>query len=218
MKKKESTKAIMKRYTPEEAKDKILQFFTSDGVDVNRTLKKLGDDYLPKLLHGNAKEKKEAGKIFNDNDKMTEIMMALESDTHWGLMSAFGSQYRGMANELCSQVIKEYTCTTHAEIMLAEVIVNAFIRTVDASRELTEARVAAGGSITENRTKYIAVLSKQHDRANRQFLNSLMILKQLKAPTIEMNIRTKNTFVAQNQQINASGPLQATNPENNETK
>ena len=69
----------------------------------------------------------------------------------------------------------------------------------------------AGEYITENRTKYLAMLSKQIDRANRQFLSALTTLKQLKTPSIEMNIKTNTAFVSQNQQINSKN-------ETNETK
>ena len=63
--------------------------------------------------------------------------------------------------------------------------------------------------ISDERTRYLGYLSKQMDRAHRQYLSALMTLKQLKAPAIEMNIKTKNTFVAQNQQINATQPTES---------
>lgn len=206
---------LMRKYTPEETRAKVLDLFRSEG-DLDFALKELGSEILPKLLHGNKTEEKDVRKTLSG--KITTVMMGLEADSHWALKGAFPVQYWGMAKELASQVIKEYDCSTHAEKMLVEIMVNAFIRTIDASKELTEGRIAPGGSITENRSKYLAVLSKEHDRANRQFLNSLMTLKQLKAPTIEMNIRTKNTFVAQNQQINANGLAEPTSTESNEAK
>ena len=193
-------KKELQKYTPDEAKSKILYHFHAKG-DLDNSLRELGDDFLPKILHGNEKEKKEARKILND--EVTPVLMALEVDSHWGLISAFSKDYWGMAKELASQIINENKCTTHTEKLLVEVIVNAFIRTLDASKKLNEGSVVSGGSITENRTKYISMLSKEHDRANRQFLTSLMTLKQFKAPNIEMNIKANTAFVAQNQQINA---------------
>lgn len=194
-------KKELKKYTPEEARSRVLGGFFADGADLNRALQEFGNDIFPKLLHGNEADQKEVRKTLDK--KVTEVMMTLEIDSHWGLMGAFNNRYWGMARELSSQIIKEYNCTTHVEKMLAEVIVNSFIRTLDASKGLTEGSLTLGGSITEIRTRYIAVLSKQLDRANRQFLTSLMTLKQLKAPTIEMNIKANTAFVSQNQQINA---------------
>jgi hypothetical protein len=45
-----------------------------------------------------------------------------------------------------------------------------------------------------------------------------MTLKQLKAPTIEMNIRTNTAFISQNQQINANNPIESNKNETNEAK
>src|SRR3989338_8008992 len=157
MKKVENKKVMRKKYTPEETRSKVLQCFRAKG-DLDGSLDQLGNGLLPKMLHGSKKERKEAKKTLNE--EITPTLMALEVDSHWGLISAFGENYWGMAKELSAQIIKEYNCSTHAEKMLAEIIVNAFIRTLDASKELTEGRVAPGASITENRTKYIAVLSK----------------------------------------------------------
>ncbi len=56
--------------------------------------------------------------------------------------------------------------------------------------------------INQNRTAYISILSKEADRSHRQFLSALMTLKQIKAPTIEMNIKARTAFVSDKQQIN----------------
>jgi hypothetical protein len=49
---------------------------------------------------------------------------------------------------------------------------------------------------------YCAVMSKELDRANRHYLSALATLKQLKSPPFQIQVRTQNAFVAQNQQIN----------------
>lgn len=207
----------LKRYTPEEVKKVILEIVMLDG-DLGHNLKNLGDEILPKFFYGNEQEKKEA--LEKLEKKALEVMMALETDTHWALMESFYSQYRGLVKEFSSQLIKDYNCDTIAEKALAEIIANAFIRVIDNSRRLNNQLGDPGGGqpITENRTKYLTMLSKQVDRANRQFLNALVTLKQLKVPTIEMNIRTKNTFVAQSQQINTNQPAESSKNENNEAK
>ena len=176
------------------------------------SLRELGNDIFPKLLHGTKKECKEMNDLLAK--KMRPVMFALEADSHWALMEASGTPYWGMAKELSNQIIKENNCTSHTEKMLVEVIVNAFIRVLKASTDLTTGSVPVGNEITENRTKYIAVISKQLDRANRQYLSALMALKQLKTPSIEMNIKAKTAFISQNQQINAGDSKH----ENNDAK
>jgi hypothetical protein len=50
------------------------------------------------------------------------------------------------------------------------------------------------------------ITSRQVDRATRQLYAALSTLRQIKHPQLEVNIVNKNTFVAQNQQINATPP------------
>lgn len=208
---------LMQKYTPEEVLRIILEDAVPDG-DLKGNLKNLSENILPKLFHGGKKEQEEMQDEFNK--KALEVLMTLETDTHVALMEAFYSQYRGLAREFSKQLIKDYDCSTHAEKALAEIITNSYIRIIDNSRRLNNdlGNPNGGHPINENRTKYLAMISKQIDRANRQFLNALITLKQLKAPNIEMNIKTKNTFVAQNQQINANNPIESNKNENNESK
>ena len=201
-------KKELQKYTPEETRKMLLETSIPDG-DLRNNLKILGANLFPKLLHGSEKEGDKALEKYTG--KMLEVMIALESDTHAGLMETFYSQYRGLAKELSIQIIKDYNATTSAEKALVEIIVNAYIRVIDNSRRLNIELGGPGQPINENRTKYMAMLSKQIDRANRQFLNSLMTLKQLKAPMIEMNIKTNTAFVSQNQQINVPQANNETN-------
>lgn len=206
---------VLKKYTLEEVQKIILEQAIPNG-DLMCNLKNLANNLLPKLFYGSEKEKKEISK--KSDEKIIEVMMALETDTHVALMESFNSQYRGLAKELSTQIIKDYNATTSVEKALSELIANAFIRVIDNSRRLNNDLGGPGIPITETKTKYLTMLSLQVDRANRQFLNALITLKQLKAPTIEMNIKTKNTFVAQNQQINADNPIESNKNENNESK
>lgn len=199
----------MQKYTPEKAKEAALNS-TQILWDINYTLKEVGESILPKFVQGTEKERKEVEDELNK--RIYSIVMGFEVETHAALMEAFSSQYRGMAKELSSQIIKEYSCTTHIEKMLAEVVVGAFIRFIDNSRRLNNELECT--TINENRTKYITILSKQADRSHRQYLNSLAMLQQIKAPTIQMNIKTNTAFVTQTQQFNVP---QVPN-ENNEPK
>jgi hypothetical protein len=146
-----------------------------------------------------------------------EIMTTMSADTHWDLVETVNPSYRGLAIEFTDQIIREYDCKTNSEKALATFIANAYIRTIDNSRRFNSC-AEAGEHLSDERTRYLAMLSKQIDRANRQFLSALTTLKQIKSPVIEMNIRTKNAFIAQNQQINADGTLKTNNSENNEAK
>ena len=198
----ENDKKVIKKYSPKETKDILLQSTKFEG-DLDYILSQLGNDLLPKYFDGSDEESKEVKDQVHK--KTSQMLIALETDTHIGLMDTFDSYYKGLSKELCSQLIKEYQCNTNLEKTLVEVIVNSFIRIIDNSRRLNNELDCK--NITPNRNVYISILSKQVDRANRQYLNALMALKQLKTPNIEMNIKTNTAFISHNQQINTGTPL-----------
>lgn len=209
-----STKAVavpdkkeLQKYTPSRTREIIVESVSMQG-DVDRALKRFGDDILPKYIQGDKSESEKTEKEFKE--EVTELMYGLEVDTHWGLMESFDQRYRGLAKELSSKIIEEYCCTTAAEKMLAETVAGTSIRFLDSSRRFNNV-LAANSDITANLTGFLAMMSKQMDRTHRQYLSALMTLKQLKAPNIEMNIRAKTAFVSQNQQINAPQQSNETN-------
>ncbi|OHA72699.1 MAG: hypothetical protein A3A27_02425 [Candidatus Wildermuthbacteria bacterium RIFCSPLOWO2_01_FULL_47_18] len=202
---KQAEKPVLQKYTPEETKNKVLELFRAQG-DVNQVLYELGSDLLPKFLHGTKKEQRDVRKALDG--QVMSVMYGFEADTHVALMEGFPERLRGSAREICTQFIRDFDCKTDADKILAESAAIAFMRYLDSSRRLNGCMDIVE-YISDERTRYLGYLSKQMDRAHRQYLSALMTLKQLKAPAIEMNIKTKNTFVAQNQQINATQPTES---------
>jgi hypothetical protein len=147
-------------------------------------------------------------------ERVTKAIHAMGLETHEQLATTVIEYYQPLVGEMSRQMIKDYDCKTVAEKALVEIAVNAYIRTIDNSRRLNNE--LSDTSITATKTNYAKLLSIQIDRANRQFINALITLKQLKAPTIEMNVRANTAFIAQNQQINADNPPKPTNSETNE--
>ena len=142
-------------------------------------------------------------KVVSEKDKnaqTTEFMHIFETTSHAALIWSFIDEYRMLSYDLTEKLIKEYSCVSHSERMLVEIIVNAFIRTLDNSRRLNN--MLEIREITPNKSVYIATLSKQLDRANRQYLQALLTLKQLKSPTIDFKISATKAFLSNNQQVN----------------
>ena len=202
-------KKEMKKYTPEETKNKVLEMFKVKG-DLNEVLYELGD-LLPKFLHGTEKEREKIRETVNE--KAMSVMHSLETDTHFALMESFDERFRSGAKEICKQFIRDLDCKTDVEKIMAETAAIGFIRYLDASRRLNNC-LSTDNYLSTVRTGYMAMLSKERDRAHRQYLSTVATIKQLKAPTIEMNIKANTAFVSQNQQINA--PQQGN--ETNESK
>jgi len=192
-----SRKKAIEKYDSEKVKKALFETITLDG-DKKRLLKELGEEILPKYLKGSLKEQKEIEKRLQD--KSLALLRIFESESHVNLMESFTESYRMTAKEMVSKMIDEYQCTNEAEKAIAGTITNAYIRILDNSRRLNNELECR--DISHNRNTYISMLSKQVDRANRQFLSALLTLKQLKAPSIEMNVRATNAFVSQNQQVN----------------
>ena len=196
--KKVENKSLVKKYTPEEAKEIIIDHCVLPGIDINHTLQILADDVMPKFCGEVKEEQEEAQKKILDESM--NIMRAFENETHIGLIEAVSEQYRSAVKELSTQIIKDYDCKASIEKALACNVAHSYIKILDSSRKLNNELNCR--EINQNRTAYIGILSKQADRAHRQFLSALMTLKQIKAPLIEMNIKTHTAFISDKQQIN----------------
>jgi hypothetical protein len=203
-------KQIQRTYTNDEVKKLIFKTRMLSG-DLNYTLYELGQNLMPKHLHGTEHEKKSVQADLLK--KTSEVFYGFETESQVYLMEGFSERYRGGAQQICRQMIKDFDCRTDAEKSLAEITAAAFMRYLDASKRLNNC-LDVDLYITPNKTAYMAMLSKERDRAHRQYLSGLMTLKQLKAPTIEMNIKAKTAFISQNQQINSGDSKH----ENNDAK
>ena len=190
--------SIIKKYSSDEIRN-FIKHLNEEGdlghamINFNKILSKIP---YSKAIKNKAIEEKLT-------EQVSSMLCGLEVETHVVLMGSVDKKYSGMAKELSSQIIDEYQCTTHAEKMLVETIVNAFIQNLENSRRFNGC-IKSNEFISSELTQYLAILGKQIDRSHRQFLSSLSMLKQLKQPQMEINIKTNNAFVANNQQINAN--------------
>lgn len=190
-------KLEIKKYNGKEVKEMAIHNITYENDKIS-IIKEFGEDIFPAYFNGNKKEKEIA--LLKLNTRGIDLLRIFENEKHIGLMESFEKRYQNFSIEMTKNMINEFKCSNEAEKALAELIVNAYIRVVDNSRRLNNELESK--EITPNRNIYIANLSKQVDRANRQYISALMALKQLKSPQIEMNIRTNTAFIANNQQIN----------------
>ncbi len=189
--------SILKKYTQLEVLE-MIQEKVSVPFSPEALYKELGEELIPQHTNGSKKQQEEVEKRFND--KLTQAVLVAERDTHFGLAVSVPEEYRPMAVELTRNVMKEYECNTASEMMLAETTVNNYIRVLVYSRKFSGC-VEAGEYISHERTSYLAVLSKELDRVQRQLTASILALKQLKSPSIEIKVKANTAFVA-NQQVN----------------
>lgn len=139
-----------------------------------------------------------------------KAVMAMGLSTHLPVAETVREEYRTFLIEMVQSIETEYDCKTPSEKALAETIASSYIRVVQFSRELS--LCTKEKNISHEKNGYYSLMSKEVDRANRHFTNALLTLKQLKSPTLEVNVKAKNAFIGQNQQFNTS----TTQNENNE--
>ena len=190
-------KKEIKKFDLAEIKKKVI---SSIGFPNNKEclLTDLSENIIPKCRSTKDSDQTEAFKQFGEKGLL--LIRIFENESHAGLMESFNEQYRMLSKEMAETMIKEFDCSNEAEKSLVGLIVSAYIRVLDNSRRLNNELECK--NITQNRNTYIANLSKQVDRANRQFLSALMTLKQIKLPQVEMNIKANTAFISNNQQIN----------------
>lgn len=188
-----------KKVSDEEAKKTIMSCVNFPD-NKKSLIKEMLDEIIPKCTDGKNPEHEKATKLFGEKGML--LMRIFENESHVALMESVNENYRMLAKEMSDQMIKEFDCQNEAEKSLAKLAVNAYIRVLDNSRRLNN--VLEMKNTTQLLNNYFSILSKQVDRANRQYISALLTLKQLKAPNVEMNIKTNNAFISNNQQINVN--------------
>jgi len=197
---KKENKAIGTKMTVEEVKD-FLNRMTYVDCDPDQIMKKLSEDLLPRIKAHNANEKV----IKETTETAYKAMMVYGLDTQYPLAETVNKSYRPLAIEFSRQLIQEFDCKTPSEKALAQIVVNAYLRVIDNSKRFNNC-YEAGEYLSKERTNHLSVMSKQLDRANRQFITALTTLKQIKMPSLAISVKTKAAFVAQNQQLNINPP------------
>jgi hypothetical protein len=133
---------------------------------------------------------------------LCKAMSLFEFDKGVLMSSAVPERLRTFSIEFSRNLQKEYKCENPSEKATAELVAINFVRTLDIQTRING--YLGRGEITDMGVRYLAVLSKELDKANRHYLNSLQTLKMIKLPALEVNIKTQTAIVGQNQLIQAN--------------
>ena len=197
-------KSLTKPYTVDEVRD-VIKGALHFPCDPDYILEKSTKEFNAWLYAPTDKEREEAKKIMIETHN--EALIALGLETHYPLADMVGKRYRALAIEVARQFEKEYNCKAPSEKLLAQTIAGTYCKIIEYSPHLRG--LAHETSVSKEKNDYYAMISKELDRSHRQMLTALTMLRQIKNPPIELNVKAKTAFVAQNQQINA-----VNNPEN----
>ncbi|HUW21126.1 MAG TPA: hypothetical protein VMW41_00485 [Candidatus Bathyarchaeia archaeon] len=152
--------------------------------------------------------------------KVSELLPLFNLDNCHSFRELVPDWNRGRATEFALQLYKEYNCQTASEKALAQTTVIAFEHILDYSRRLHKLLSGTGSLKVMNEKTYplflkrIQIIGLELDRANRQFLTALQTLKQIKTPRLEVKVKSKTAFVAQNQQFNVGNKCTGRKEEN----
>lgn len=154
------------------------------------------------LKQADEEARKQNGTEVALESNLYKAMTILELEKGILLASALPEQFRTFALEFNKNLQKEYDCRTPSEKSLAEVTGLNFVRTLVVQEKINS--YLSLGSITEIGIKYLAILSKELDRAERHYLTSLQALRAFRMPPLEVNIKTQTAVVCQNQIVQSN--------------
>lgn len=115
------------------------------------------------------------------------------------MIDSVAEQYRTFGIDMLRKVQEEYKCSTIIEQATAELATINYIRTLAIQRRITS--YLDMNSLTDNGVKYLAIMSKELDRANRHYLTAIQTLRMLKQPSFNVNVKANTAIVGQNQVI-----------------
>lgn len=125
-------------------------------------------------------------------------------------------KYRNFIYTTRASLVKEFNCKTSLELMLVDRIVANYWRAMRIETLLCPyIEWNDDYPFSQLRVNIIKELSKSLESASRQLTTSILLLKEMKQPGLNVKISAGNAFVAQNQQFNLN---KNENIENNEPK
>lgn len=110
--------------------------------------------------------------------------------------------YQTFAIHLSRQLQEEFKCQVVSEKATAELAAINYIRTLEIQRKINN--YLAQDSVTELGIKFLAIMSKELDRANRHYLTAIQTLRMMKQPRMQVNIKTDTAVIGQNQIVQSN--------------
>lgn len=188
---KTSNKTITQVKTSEEIKDYLNRSKTAVDPDIvlQEADKEVRDNPSNKLATS-----------FESN--IFKAMTLLEFENGLLMASAIPEQYQTFGVDMLRQLQQEFHCESVSEKATAELTAVNYIRTLEIQHRIT--RYLAMGTLTDTGVRYLAIMSKELDRANRHYLASVQTLKMMKQSPLQLNIKTDTAIIGQNQVVQAN--------------
>ncbi len=135
--------------------------------------------------------------------KFVEIVEMLAHERHYIVAeSIVDERWRPAIMDLANCIQKEYCCTTNSEIALAGLAASAYYRSLKAARKMNA--LLGKDEIGMVGVNLMGQVSKEIDRAERQYLSAIETLRSRRQPQMNVKIQTKTAFFNENQTINCT--------------
>jgi hypothetical protein len=176
-----------------------------DINEVRRDMAGITTGYDPNILLKKYQDKANLqglGEPADGTDDAFKLMTLNEFNNGALLTVSVAEYYKTFGIELMRSLKMEFDCKSTSEQATAELVAISFIRTLDIQRKING--YLGKGEITDMGVRYLAVMSKELDRANRHYLSALQTLRLMKQPPIQLNIRANNAAIVgqYQQQVN----------------
>lgn len=113
-------------------------------------------------------------------------------------------KYAGTLGQMRQKLIQEYQCTTTLELMLVDRIVAAYWRGQRSDsmyNSILEGDNNTWGFYDRTKINLLKEMTKGSEIAHRQLQANIVLLKELKQPPLNVNVKAENAYIAQNQQV-----------------
>lgn len=133
---------------------------------------------------------------------INEAVTMMSHERHYLLAeSVVDERWRPMIMDLANCIQEEYNCTTNSEIALAGLAASAYYRSLRAGRKMNA--LLERTEIGTIGVQLMGQVSKELDRAERQYLSAIEVLRCRRQPQINVKVQTKAAFFGENQTFNA---------------
>jgi hypothetical protein len=182
-----------KEYTSENAEAYALHCGRF-SFDIESALEKFAKESLPHLFKINATSTEK------DTETLNTITLAYGLKTGQPLAESVEKRLRGLVVKIKRELECEYDCKKASEKALVDIVANSYVRKLSLSKKFEICQNFE--RFSNERNNYLSMLSKEIDRAHRQFLSSMEALKMINQPMLKVNVKTNNAFIGEHQQFN----------------
>ncbi len=144
-------------------------------------------------------QKKDGGnKVIDFKSIQFKALTLVEFESGILMWTVVPELYRTFALDFMRQLQNEYDCKSPSEKSLTELLALNYVRILEIQRKMDNYMT---DSLSGADRDFFALLSKELDRANRQYLSTLQTLKMMKQPVFSVNVKANTAIVGQNQLI-----------------